>query len=262
MQHVHHVGSADGLRIVHASFVKSEVLTQLLGTFLGDVLHIVLSAKFQAPGRTCFDARRLQSLSNAVRAQRALVYLLRRWIELRNIEWASRDAELAADAILLLEIDDAVRVLHYRTIGRTRAQAAGIGAVHALILAHEPLYGTVFARMFVELDQVPEIPARLRHRLVGVVEHGRSERHVVPLDARHLAGLAADADGRIDQFADLGVALHAISWRVPGVARYLLDLKCFAVAHAGSLTFLHFFDLHQKSLELGRVRIRIDHRRR
>ncbi len=59
-------------------------------------------------------------------------------IELRNIEGAAGDAILAADAVFLLEIDDAVAVLHDGAVGRARAQAAGIGAVHALILAHQP----------------------------------------------------------------------------------------------------------------------------
>ena len=69
-----------------------------------------------------------------------------------------------------LKVDDAVGILHDRAVRRTRLQASGIGAVHALILAHQPLDRPVFALVLVELDQIPEVPARLRHRLVGVVE--------------------------------------------------------------------------------------------
>ena len=56
----------------------------------------------------------------------------------------------------------------------------------------------VFALVLVELDQVPVIPRRLRHGLVGVVEDGLAERHVVPLQTGDFAGLAADTGGRVD----------------------------------------------------------------
>src|SRR6202795_972448 len=195
-------------RIVYARLLKSKILTKLLGALLCDVLHVVLGAKLQATGRARLNAGGLKPSADAVGAQRALVDFFRRRIEFRNVIRTSRDAKLAANAVFLLEIHDAIGVLHDCAICGTGAQAAGIGAGHTLALAHEPLDGAVLAPVFVELDQIPEIPARLRHRLISVVERGRTERHVVPLDTRHFAGLATNANRRIDQLADFRIALR------------------------------------------------------
>src|SRR5262249_35035119 len=72
-----------------------------------------------------------------------------------------------------------------------------------------------------ELDQVPVIPRRLRHGLVGVLKRGLAERQIVPLQARHLAGLAPDAGRRIDQLGDPFLPLRALARRrarMPGDA--------------------------------------------
>ena len=208
MQNINHVRSANRLRIVDPGLFESEVFAQLFRTLLGDELHVIFAAKLQAAGRTSLDASRFEALTYAVGAERALVNFLRRRIELRNVVGASGNAKLAANTIFLLEVDDAVGVLNDGAVSRAGAQATGIGAVHALVFAHQPLNRAIPVLVLVELDQIPEIPARLRHRLVGVVECRRAKRHVVPLDARHLAGFAADAGCRIDQFADFVVALY------------------------------------------------------
>src|SRR5208282_3208600 len=117
-------------------------------------------------------------------------------------EGATGDAVAATDAVGLLEVHDAVGVLDDGAVGRAGSEAAGVGAVHALIFAHEPLQGTVFAFVFVEEDQVPVVPARLRHGLVGVVEDGVAEGQVVPLHAGDFASFAADASGGVDEFGD------------------------------------------------------------
>src|SRR5579864_1477217 len=102
-------------------------------------------------------------------------------IEFGNIERTTSDAILAADAILLLEIDDSVGVLHDSTVGGAGAQAAGIGTVHALILAHEPTEGSVTGGVLIEPDQIVVIPCQIGHGLVGVIESGFAERITVPL---------------------------------------------------------------------------------
>ena len=48
------------------------------------------------------------------------------------------DAVAAADAVLVDEVDDAVRVLHDRAGRRAGLQAARIGAMHAAVLADQP----------------------------------------------------------------------------------------------------------------------------
>src|SRR5207237_1045943 len=119
------------------------MLPQLPRACLGEAAHVRLGAKFQTAGRAGFDARRFQTLADAVGAERALVDLLRLAVEFWNVERAARYAVLAADAVLLLEIDDAVRVLDDGAVGGTRTQASGVFAVHALVLAHQPLQAAV-----------------------------------------------------------------------------------------------------------------------
>src|SRR5262249_54399099 len=123
----------------------------------------------EAAGRAGFDTGRLEPRAYSIRAQRALVNFLGLRIESRNVERTSSDAILAADAILLLEVHDAVRILNDRSIGRTRAETAGVGAVQAAVLAHQPLERAVIGDMLVEADQVIVIPLQIRHGLIRVV---------------------------------------------------------------------------------------------
>src|SRR2546425_83456 len=71
------------------------------------------------------------------------------------------------------------------------------------------------------------LDARRRwHGLIRVVERGLLERHVVPLDARNLARLAADARGDVNVFADLFRALDAGAGNGARMAGNRLDLEC------------------------------------
>jgi hypothetical protein len=144
---------------------------------------------------------------------------------------------LTADAVLLIEIDDAVGVLDYRSICRTRAQAAGISAMHALVFAHQPHLRSVFALMLVELDQVPEIPLGSGHRLVCVVESRLTKWMQVPLDAGYFAGFTADTRCDVYQFADFQRALRAVPRDSSDVAGDSLNLKSSFSCHARYLPF-------------------------
>src|SRR6266403_2763028 len=218
VEYVDNMRSAYRLRIVDAGVLPSEIIAQLFGALLGDEFHVDFGAELETAGRTCLDACRFETLANAVGAECALVNALSLGIEARNIKGTPGHAEFAADAVFLVKVDDAVGVLHDGPVGWTSRQAARVGAVHALILAHEPLDRAIRILVLIELDEVPEIPARLWHRLVGIVEGGRTERHVVPLDACYFARFAADAGGGVDQFADFEVALHALAGRGSGMA--------------------------------------------
>src|SRR5579883_274121 len=136
VQHINHVRAAHAGRIIHARVVVRRILPDLLRALAGQILHVILTAEMQTPCRARLDAGGLQPRADAIRAQSTLVHLFRRAVELRYIEGAASDAVLASNAVLLLKIDDAVRILHDRAVGRTRQQTSGIGAVHALILAH------------------------------------------------------------------------------------------------------------------------------
>ena len=203
--------SPNRLRIVHPGLLEAEVLAKLFRPLFGNELHVVFGTELQTTGRTRLNTCGLQSLPHAIGAQRAFVHLFRSAVELGNVEGTTGNAKLAANAVLLLEIDDAIGVLDDGAVRRTRTQASGIGTVHALIFAHQPLNRAIAVLVFVEFDQIPKIPACLRHRLVGVVEGSGGERHVVPLHARNLAGLAADASRGIDQLANIVVALRPLT---------------------------------------------------
>src|SRR3984893_15610205 len=108
----------------------------------------------ETAGRTGFDARGLEADRDPVDAQRALGHLAGRLGEAGNVEGAAGLAVLAADAIVRVDVDDAIVVLDDRARRGTGCQAARLVAVHALILAHEPGESAVEVP-FVEADQVP-----------------------------------------------------------------------------------------------------------
>src|SRR6185503_11530606 len=107
------------------------LLAQLVGARLAELLHLVLGAEVQAAGGARLDARRLEPLGDAVRAERALEHLARGGAELRDVERAAGDAIAATDALVLLEVHDAVGILHDGAVRRAGREAAGVLAVHA-----------------------------------------------------------------------------------------------------------------------------------
>src|SRR6266481_3832146 len=51
VEHVDHVGSADGLRIVDAGILPAEIIAQLLRALLGDKFHVDFGAELETAGR-------------------------------------------------------------------------------------------------------------------------------------------------------------------------------------------------------------------
>src|SRR5262249_903920 len=138
-------------------------------------------------------------------------------VELGYVERAAGNAVLAADAIGLIEIDNAVGVLHNGAVRRAGDQATRLLAVHALVFAHQPLQAVV-AFDLLKLNQVPEVPRRLRHGLVGFVKSGFLELVSIPPQACHLAGFAADTSGGVHQLAAIVVAGSAAVLRTVRLA--------------------------------------------
>src|SRR5262249_52735662 len=155
VQDVEDAGAADAFGIVDAGVLMAAMLAQLAGACLGEYRHVFLAAEVKAAGGAGFDAGGVEALGGAVGAQGGLVHLLRGGVELGNVEGTAGDAVLAADAVFLLKIDDAVLVLDNGSVSGAGDEAAGFGAVHALVLAHEPLQGAVFVGVLAELDEVP-----------------------------------------------------------------------------------------------------------
>src|ERR1700687_2106868 len=86
VEYVDHVGSADGLRVVHAGVLPAEIVAQLFGALLGDEFHVDFGAELRTAGRTCFDARGFETVSHAIGAECALVNALGLRIEPWDIE--------------------------------------------------------------------------------------------------------------------------------------------------------------------------------
>src|SRR5258708_11141816 len=128
MQHIDHVGSAYGLRIVDAGVLPAEIVAQLLRAFLGDEFHVDLGAELEAAGRTCLDAGGFETLANAVGAECALVNALGLGIETRNIEGTTGYAKFAADTVFLVKVDDAIGVFHDGAIGGGKPPGSGLAA--------------------------------------------------------------------------------------------------------------------------------------
>src|SRR5437868_3343536 len=105
VQHVDHSSAANALRIVDSSVVESEMFLKLFGARLSNAEHVFLCPEVQAPCRTGLYTCRLQSLADAIGAERALEHLLRAGIEFRNVEGTSAHAVAAADTVLLLKIN-------------------------------------------------------------------------------------------------------------------------------------------------------------
>src|ERR1700693_4432319 len=106
VQNVDDARASHALRIVNARVLESVMLAKLRSALLRQVLHVVLGAEVQAAGRARLNAGGLQAHAHAVRAERTLVNLLSIGIEFRNVKGAAGNAISAADAMVLLEIDD------------------------------------------------------------------------------------------------------------------------------------------------------------
>ena len=97
--------------------------------------HVLLGAENDRAGRASFHARRLQADADTIRTQRALIGFAVFLGQARHIEGAAGNTVAAADAILLVEIHNAIAVLHDGAGGGAGFEATRIGAVHAAILA-------------------------------------------------------------------------------------------------------------------------------
>jgi len=130
--------------------------------------------------------------------------------------------------MVLIKIDNAIRILHDCAVSRTRREAPGIGTVHALVFTHQPAELAIRGGVLIEANQVPIVPSRIGHGLVRIVKGCRMEWIAVPFEACNLTGFAADARSRVHQLANVVVPRHVPAWNSSGVTRDCLDLEKFA----------------------------------
>ena len=198
MQHIHHVGAADPRRVIQPGVLEAARL-EFLDPLAGPVGHVGLGPEHDRAGRAGFHAGRLQPNAHAIGTQRALVRLVVDRVDPGNVERTAFDAVAAADAVLADEIDDAVGVLHDRARRRAGLQAARVLAMHAAVLADQPLQVALFVFPFGEPHQGPGAGIQVQGIVVGALEVAHLGPQVVPLHARRLARLAADAAADVDQ---------------------------------------------------------------
>src|SRR5207248_1379826 len=147
-------------------------------------------------GRARLRAGRFQSVLEPVVAERALVHAaVAAELALRDdAERTGRDAVAAAVADVVLDHDGAELGAHDRA-GRADVEAAGMSAVLADVGAHQPAEVAVLRALLYEGDMPPGIRVELAGVVVGLARPDEPVlRDEVPLLARDLAGLAADAD--------------------------------------------------------------------
>jgi len=195
------VRATDTGRIVEARLLEAARF-QVLDALGSMLLHIFLGAEHQGSGRAGLDARRLHAHSDTIGAQRALIGLVVALGDARNVERACGHAVAAADAVLLLEVHDAVGVLHDGARGRTGLEAARIGAVHAAVLADQPFEIAFRVLVLREAHQRPRAVGEIGGILVAAEVRADIIAQIVPLHARDLAGLTAYALGGVDELRD------------------------------------------------------------
>lgn len=153
-------------------------------------------------GWTGLHAGRLLPDADAVHAQGAFVYPVILFIEARDIKRTARDAVPAADAVVLLEIDDPVGVLDNCPGRRARLQAARIFTVHAAVFADQPLQPAVLVG-FAKAHHRPGFGTQIRRIVVHPNAVPYLVANIVPLRTGHLTGLTAHAGGDVDKLGDL-----------------------------------------------------------
>ena len=184
------------------------MLAELPSARFGHRPHVGLRPELQTAGRTRLDARRLEPLADPIRAERALVDLLGRRLNFGmsngqpDMQYRSRCSSPAGSRRCR-----SCTGRWRRRPGQARRHRDPRSACTGPCASAT---STCRRRaVFVELDQVPVVPCRRRHRLVRVVERRLAERHVVPLDTCDLARFAPDARRHVDVLADLFLALHS-----------------------------------------------------
>src|SRR5437879_3778833 len=110
VEDVNHVSPVYARWIINAGGFETRNFAELFCSRFGKHFHLRLGAKMQAARRTGLNAGGLKALRNPVHTQSALENLARRGAEFRDVKGATGDAIATADAMILLEIDDAIDV--------------------------------------------------------------------------------------------------------------------------------------------------------
>src|SRR5260370_18788994 len=183
-------------------------LVELAHRARGHLLQVRDRAEVDGLGRARLGARRLEAHLHPVVAERALLRGARHRVDADHPERARADAVPAAVARVRLD-DDRVELGADDGAGRAHLEAAGVRAVLADVAHHEPASVLPVGAELLDELHVPPVGAVERAGVVVAVAAQHADtpvprRELVPLLARHLARLAADADGGV------GVEAHRL----------------------------------------------------
>src|SRR5205807_8009677 len=89
-----------------------------------------------------------------------------------------------------------------RARSRTALQATGVRSGHAAVRADQPLAIALGVLVFGEAHQCPGLAAEVARVVVHADVAADLIAQIVPFHASDLAGLAADALGRVDELGD------------------------------------------------------------
>ena len=236
-------------RVVEGGVLEAPRL-QTLNLLGSQRLHVVLRSPRDGVRGAGLHARRLQPRLHPIDAHVALVHFAGGRIESGDVERATRNAQLAADALFLIEVDDPVLVLDDRPRRRACVQTAGLLAVKTGVLLDQPL--EIIPHLdLVEAHEEPGVGRQVPVALHAAEVLRGLHTELVPFLARHLAPLAADTTRDVHELRVLGTPPDS-RCRI-GRCGDALDGK----DRSGKSGSSHLLQIHEEGLELGTVGVRI-----
>src|SRR5262245_1737407 len=167
----------------------------------GDVAHLAQVSELDRFRRTGLGARRRQVVLKAAVAERALLGEAGLLVEADDVVWAGRDAVATAVADVGPDVDG-VELRANDRVGRADFHAARERAVLADVAHHAPGDATLGPGLLEEPHVPPVLVVELARVVEPVEKLGGVPGQLVPFLARHLAGLAPDAERRVGEEAD------------------------------------------------------------
>src|SRR5438093_11294199 len=189
------------LRVAVQARLRHPLAAQLVQARAGDLLHRGQIAELDRLGRARLGARGRQVGLQPVVAEGALAGQPAGLVEADDVVRTGRDAVAAAVAHVRLDVDG-VELRPDDGVGRAHLHAARQRAVLADVAHHAPGDAALGGGPLVELHVAPVLLVELGRVVVAVAELGRVSGKLIPLLARHLAGLAADTERRAGEEAD------------------------------------------------------------
>src|SRR5690625_6533699 len=155
--------------------------------------HVLFATKGNGAGGTGLDTGRLLADSDTVRTQGALVHLVVLFGHAWNIKRTTGNAVAAANAVVLVEVHNAVSVLYDGTRCGASLETTRLHTVHTAILADQPFKIAFIVLVLGKAHQCPRFRAEIVRVVIDPHVLANIVAQIVPLHTRDLTGLAPDA---------------------------------------------------------------------